>query len=319
MAGPGMRLLACLVILLASCQLAHTRSSTATLALLGDISLGRGVAQAHRDGGWEHALQALKPALPRASLAMANLESPLTAEGAHPNPTNRYNMCAAPDGLPALTAAGVDLLALANNHQNDCQPGGVQQTRRILENAGLAGISPGLEPLIREVNGLKLAFLAFDDVSQPLDEQPALEAVKRASLSADVVIVSMHWGVEYQAGPTARQRALAQSLAEAGADLIWGHHPHVLQPLQYLSRPDGQPPALAAYSLGNALFDQPGSPQANRSAILLVEINAQGVQAYEPIPFEIDPLNGVVQVPSREAFLDVNRILEAWMEDGERQ
>ena len=99
--------------------------------------------------------------------------------------------------------------------------------------------------------------------------------------------------------------------------MIWGHHPHVLQPLQYLERSAGQPPALVAYSLGNALFDQPGSPQANRSALLLVKISSQGVQSFEIIPFEIDPQNGVVIPASRDSTQNITRILEAWLNPGQ--
>jgi poly-gamma-glutamate capsule biosynthesis protein CapA/YwtB (metallophosphatase superfamily) len=312
-AGPGICLLACLVLLLAGCRQPLTRASTVTLALLGDLQFGRGVAQAHPDGDWQRALHVLQPALERASLALANLESPLAAQ-VLPEPGEGYNLCAPSESVSALTAAGIDLLSLANNHQNDCQANGAAQTRQILSDTGLTGIGPGFQPLIREVNGLKLAFLAFDDVSQALEVQPAVDAVKQAARSAKVVIVSLHWGAEYHYSPTDRQKALTQALVDAGADLIWGHHPHVLQPLEYIDRLDGQPPALAAYSLGNALFDQPGSPQANRSALLLVEIDSRGVQSYEIIPFEIDPLNGVVIPAGRESAQNITRILEAWLD-----
>ena len=314
-------ILACLSFLFGGCDAAsHSprsgtsyASPTATLALLGDIQLGRGVAQAHLDGGWEHILRFLKRPLSRSSLAVGNLESPLsTAE--IPDSTSGYNLCAPSEGVLALTAAGIDLLSLANNHLDDCQPGGLDQTRQILENAGLAGILPASAPAIKDVNGLQLAFLAFDDVSQPLDEPSAMEAVGQASLSADIVIVSMHWGAEYHAAPTDRQKTLARDFADAGADLIWGHHPHVLQPLEYLPRPNGQSPALVAYSLGNALFDQRGSPQANRSALLLLEIGSQGVQSFEIMPFEIDPLSGVVKSASQESAQRITHVLEAWLD-----
>lgn len=312
-AGPGIYLLACLAILLAGCKLPPARASTVTLALLGDLQLGRGVAQAHQDGDWQQALGVLKPALKRSSLALGNLESPLAAQVLQGS-GDGYNLCAPPESVSALTTAGIDLLSLANNHASDCQANGVEQTRQILSASGLAGIGPGFQPFMQEVNGLKLAFLAFDDVSQALEVQPAVDAVKQATQSADVVIVSLHWGAEYQRSPTSRQKALAQVLTDAGADLIWGHHPHVLQPLEYINRPDGQPPALVAYSLGNALFDQPGSPQANRSALLLVEISSQGVQSFEIIPFEIDPRNGVVIPASRDSAQSINVVLETWLD-----
>ena len=215
--------------------------------------------------------------------------------------------------MNALTAAGIDLLALANNHVNDCSPGGTSSTLKILESAGLAGIGESATPILRSIRGVQLALLAFDDVSTPLEENAALQAVAQADQSADVVIVSLHWGAEYQASPTPRQRALARSLADAGADVIWGHHPHVLQPLEYLPRPNGQPPALAAYSLGNALFDQPGSADTNRSAVLLVKIDRQGVHSFEILPFEIDPYRGTVKEAALDAARGVEQILNFYL------
>ena len=124
----------------------------------------------------------------------------------YPSSGRAYNLCAPAEGVLALTRVGIDLLALANNHQDDCLEGGLEQTRQILISSGLAGLSPEIGPVTREVNGLKLAFLAFDDVSQPLELQPAVDAVKQAALTADVVIVSMHWGAEYQNNPTAARK-----------------------------------------------------------------------------------------------------------------
>ena len=297
----------CLLGVTAGCS-----SPPVTLALLGDIQLGRGVAQAHADGSWEEALSYLEPALAGADLALANLESPLSDQPL-PYQGEGYNLCAPAESVHALAAAGIDLLALANNHVDDCRPGGVPSTLNILETAGLAGITEAANPVMRSINGVPLAMLVFDDVSTPLEEKAALQAVRQADQSADLVVVSMHWGAEYQAAPTPSQRALAHSLAEAGADLIWGHHPHVLQPLEYLPRPNGQPPALAAYSLGNALFDQPGSADTNRSAVLLVKMDRQGVQSFEILPFEIDPLRGVATEPSRESAQAVEHILNFYL------
>ena len=298
----------CLLGVTAGCS-----SPPVTLALLGDIQLGRGVAQAHADGSWEEALPYLQPTLEGADLALANLESPLSDQPL-PYLGEGYNLCAPAESVHALTTAGIDLLALANNHVDDCRAGGEPSTLNILETAGLAGISEDTNTVMRSINGVPLAMLVFDDVSTPLEEKAALQAVRQADQSAGVVVVSMHWGAEYQAAPTPSQRALAQSLAEAGADLIWGHHPHVLQPLEYLPRPNGQPPALVAYSLGNALFDQPGSEDTNRSAVLLVKMDRQGVQSFEILPFEIEPRRGAVKEAGPEAVRSIEHILETWLD-----
>jgi poly-gamma-glutamate capsule biosynthesis protein CapA/YwtB (metallophosphatase superfamily) len=93
--------------------------------------------------------------------------------------------------------------------------------------------------------------LAFDDSVIALDVAGAARAVTAAARRSDVVIVSIHWGGEYQAAPGPRQRAVARALADAGAGLIVGHGPHVPQRIEWVGE------TLVAYSLGNFLFDQP--------------------------------------------------------------
>ena len=122
-------------------------------------------------------------------------------------------------------------------------------------------------PRIVPVRGLRVAFLAFTalfnvDLNRrpgelwvcPLDPDRAVAAVRRARTLADAVVVSLHWGVEYRHEPTPRQRDLAGRLAEAGADLILGHHPHVLQPVEVIERNGRR--TLVAYSLGNFVSNQ---------------------------------------------------------------
>jgi poly-gamma-glutamate synthesis protein (capsule biosynthesis protein) len=89
---------------------------------------------------------------------------------------------------------------------------------------------------------------------RPLDLEPARGAVREARRQADLVVVSVHWGNEYQHLPTKRQRDIARALVDAGCDVILGHHPHVLQPVE-LMEADGRR-ALVAYSLGNFISNQ---------------------------------------------------------------
>jgi poly-gamma-glutamate synthesis protein (capsule biosynthesis protein) len=118
-----------------------------------------------------------------------------------------------------------------------------------------------------QVHGLRVAFLGFTDLFnlngnagaggpwvRGLDPAEAAQAVRAARAQADAVVVSLHWGMEYQHEPTARQREIARRLAEAGADLILGTHPHVLQPVEALEA--GGRRALVAYSLGNFVSNQ---------------------------------------------------------------
>ncbi len=158
---------------------------------------------------------------------------------------------------------------MANNHRMDCGAAGEQETLSTLEAAGLGAIGVSVEPVYREVNGIRLAFLAFD-ATREWDPRAAVEAVRKAKGTGAVVVVAMHWGSEYQSGESEQQEAIAGELAEAGADLIWGHHPHVLQPAKWIGR------TLVLYSLGNALFDQYGLASTRESAMAVVTLDERG-------------------------------------------
>jgi len=273
-----------LFISLAACQ---PKTTTVTLALLGDLMLGRGVDPK------PDSLAYLTPDLSAADLALANLESPLAP--ILPESDSTYNLCASSVRANLLPAWGFDLLSLANNHSFDCGPDGPVETRSALEAVGINSIGPGLEPVYREVNGLQLAFLAFEDVALPLDTNAAVQAIRSARATRAVVIVSVHWGAEYQGGASDRQKFLAQEFAEAGAALIWGHHPHVLQPAAWIETTQGK--TLVLYSLGNALFDQGGLDDTRQSALVVVMLDADGVTSVSNVPFVIDVVNSRVVQP----------------------
>jgi poly-gamma-glutamate synthesis protein (capsule biosynthesis protein) len=168
------------------------------------------------------------------------------------------------------------------------------------------------EPVYRTKNGLRLAFLAFDDISTPLDVKAAAQIIREAHDTGALVIVSIHWGVEYQGGASEHQQQLAQQFVNAGAILIWGHHPHVLQSAEWIQPPAGSPPSpppqskpvggstLVLYSLGNAMFDQGGLADTRQSALVLVELGENGVRSVHAIPFEIDIQHSRVQAADNQ-------------------
>jgi poly-gamma-glutamate synthesis protein (capsule biosynthesis protein) len=266
---------------------------TISLALLGDLMLGRGVAPTPAS------LAYLAPELQAADLSLGNLESPLAKTLPIVDTDAGYNLCAPAATVEFLPAWGLDLLSLANNHRFDCGPEGMNETIRILTAAGLAPVAPGFEPLTREIQGLKLAFLAFDDILVPLETTAAVRAIQSARVEADVVVVLIHWGMEYQAGASERQKSLAQQFAEAGAALIVGTHPHVLQPAEWISTAGGK--TLVLYSLGNALFDQNGLPDTRQSALVVARLDARGVQSARAVPFVINVHGSRLEAPDAQA------------------
>jgi poly-gamma-glutamate synthesis protein (capsule biosynthesis protein) len=281
--------------------------------------LGRGVANAHPDGNWDTAFAALAPQLSSVDLALANLESPtfLSQDGGDLNfdrMGKTYNLCAPSRAVKAL--AWFDLLTIANNHTLDCGPQSLVDTREALQVGGLVPVGPDMTPVFRDIRGMRLAFLAFDDVTVPLDVDTAARAVTRAAEGGAWVVVSIHWGIEYQPAPNDRQKAIASTLADAGATLIWGHHPHVLQPLAWVRSQKqqagtGKPTStLIAYSLGNALFDQVTPPDARRSAMLVIQLTQSGIEMVQAIPFEIDPFRGCVITAHPESIIQIQERLD---------
>jgi len=285
----------CILATSASDPVYQNTKQIVTLALLGDISLARGV-QPEADS-----FSALAAQLNSADLALANLESPLDPKGTpeeQATSASSYNLCAPAENTKMLKAWGLDLLSLANNHALDCNPDGLTQTMAALESQKLIGIGfPRINgamssPYQQKVNGLSLAFLAFDDVTQPIDIEAAAAEVQSAKNQGALVVVSVHWGTEYQAGASPRQKEVAQALAQAGATLIWGHHPHVLQPSEWIETENGS--TLVFYSLGNALFDAYGLADTSRSALILVKVDRHGIVDVQVVPFVIDAINSRV-------------------------
>lgn len=243
------------------------------LVAVGDILMHQDVKAAAERApqGFPSLWADLVPLFQGADLAFGNLETPIAPTTGRPGIPFQFN---APASLPAaLRASGFTILSTANNHGFDQGPKGVRETLARLRAEALVAVGSGedrsrAEALhVIERQGLKVAFLGFTDLFnmdlnrratepwvRPLDLEPALAAVREARGKADLVVVSVHWGNEYQRQPTKRQRDIARQLVEAGCDLLLGHHPHVLQPAE-LMEVDGRK-ALVAYSLGNFISNQ---------------------------------------------------------------
>jgi poly-gamma-glutamate capsule biosynthesis protein CapA/YwtB (metallophosphatase superfamily) len=250
---------------------------TFTLAFGGDVMLGRGVAQS-LGGDWETAFSAVRPWLAETDLTFANLESPLTTA---PQMSSGYDLRATPAAVAALHVAGFDVVSLANNHALDAGEVGLAETVATLDAAGIAGVVTQTTGDLRQ--SVRYHLLAFDDSTVPLDVEIAARSVAAAAAEADPVIVSVHWGGEYQAAPSPRQQLVAQALAHAGADLVIGHGPHVLQRVEWRGK------TLVAYSLGNLLFDQPYPLDCRQGVILRVTRSVRGGSlAFELLPTVVE-------------------------------
>jgi len=291
---------ALLICGLVACLPGEPVPPTFTLAFAGDVMLGRGIARALA-GDWPAAFAKVAGPLIEADLAFANLESPLTIA---PQVNNGHDLRTMPSAVNALSAAGFDLVSLSNNHALDAGEAGLAETITTLNSAGITGVVSHTAGRLagRTLRSpLRYQLFAFDDSIVPLDVRAAARLIAAAE-KADLVIVSLHWGGEYQAAPSPRQRFIAQSLARAGADLIIGHGPHVLQPVERMGK------ALVAYSLGNLLFDQPYPDDCRWGVILRVTLTARGNARTELLPTVQE--NGQVRLASPdEAHVILARLL----------
>ncbi len=271
-------------------QLSTENTFTATLLFVGDVLPARGVTLENAP------LADVAPWLAEADLAIGNLEGTIALTGtARPGP---YRFRAEPGAALVLAEAGFDLLSLANNHALDYGPAALSETVAHLEAAGITPLGLKREnPVVANVNGLRLAFLSYNAIVDPEDTPPsslqsplstldpltlpAEIADTRAGTEADALILILHWGEEYQPWPTPTQERLARLALAAGADLVVGAHPHVAQPVAQGSR------GLIAYSLGNFLFDSP-QPEARRGLALSATFTREGLEAAELLAVEAD-------------------------------
>lgn len=301
----GATALALIVAALAGCLIQHA-PAPAVIAFTGDVMLGRDVERARSESGWEGALSALGPVLLTADAAFANLESPLS-RGAQI--TSGYDLRAPPESVRALSRAHFSVLSLANNHALDAGEIGLRESISALQRAGIQALYMGSEPWRLQLGRTTSAWFALDDTVEPLNLEVVSSAI-RAQAASDLVVVSVHWGRELEPAPTARQRALAMSLASSGVDVIVGHHPHVLQPVEVVWGIGRGRPTLVAYSLGNALFDQVSPPNTQRGALLVIELGPAGWSRPCALPFRILPAEGRVVWPGETEATTILKQLE---------
>ncbi len=234
---------------------------------VGDILLDRGIRRKIQKNSIDYPFENVNEFISSYDLAFCNLECPVSGRGISTGKI--YCFRADTNFFAGVKNAGFDVFCLANNHIIDWGQKACMDTKDIIESNNLYAIGLGknqkeaLSPTIITRNGLRLAFIAsvgkpLKDLIWPLSKPGPAQAsldeivaeVAKIRTIVDFVIVSLHWGTEYQYTPAVDQVEWAREIIDAGADLIIGHHPHVLQSIEvYKNR-------FILYSLGNFVFDQ---------------------------------------------------------------
>ncbi|HUW24662.1 MAG TPA: CapA family protein [Patescibacteria group bacterium] len=247
-----------------------------TLIAVGDVMLGRMVnVQMLKYQDFKYPFLKTASTIAAADITFGNLESPIIDNC----PTTSVGMifCSREEAIEGLKFAGFDVLSIANNHILNHGPEGLSQTTALLNKNGILPSSNQLTSYL--ANKLTFGFLSFDLVTYP--KAAVVEEVKKNANKVDVLVVSLHWGGEYQKEPLPWQKDLAHQIIDSGAKVIIGHHPHVTQPTEKYQS------GLIFYSLGNFIFDQPWSEKTKKGKIAKVVFEGKNIKSYEEIAIYI--------------------------------
>jgi poly-gamma-glutamate capsule biosynthesis protein CapA/YwtB (metallophosphatase superfamily) len=269
-----------------------------TLVFAGDVMLTRGVGRRIRESR-DPALpfRKIAPYFSAADLSFVNLESPFSETGKRTESGIIFN--ADPANVAGLVLAGVDIASTANNHSRDCGPKGVEFTYSWLKSHGIQPVGTALsaacthQGIVIERHGVRFGFVAYtydqsngnwhkdDDRVANIDTVVMRQDVASLRRRCDVVIVSMHNGIEYQRTSNGQQREFAHAAIDAGALLVIGHHPHVRQETESYRN------GVIFYSLGNFVFDQFQRLETQRGEIAQVNFLGHTIDSIRLLPVQI--------------------------------
>jgi len=273
-----------------------------SLTAVGDIMLSRQVAAQIDEFGSTYPFENIAKSTESTNLTVGNLESPFTTNEVN---TKSGSMVfgAGIKSVEGLKMAGFDLVNLANNHFSNQGQEGMNLTFDTLNQNNIDYFGAGTNfqaahtPLIKDVNRVKIAFLGYSDSDvlpgnsiaketlsglAVMDINQAKIDIEKAKTMADMVIVSMHSGTEYTPNPNSRQIEFAHAAIDSGADLVLGHHPHVVQAIEdYKGK-------KIFYSLGNFVFDQAWSNETMQGLMVKLTFNNTKLTNTELIPIKIE-------------------------------
>ena len=260
------------------------------IGLLGDVMLGRLVNEQLRRVGADYPWGDTDSVLRQADLTIANLECVLAA-GGEPQAGKVFHFRSDPKNVASLRSAEIGMVSLANNHVLDYGAGAFGEMLPALDAAGVLHAGAGLDrdaarrPAVRRVAGTAVGLIAFTD-NQPDWEADAgpgvfyvpvagsdrrvaelLALVRRTKARVEFLVVSAHWGPNWGSGAPPEHRELARELVEAGADVVYGHSPHIFRGIEvFRNRP-------IIYSAGDFVDDYAVDPQErnDQSFIFLLD------------------------------------------------
>ncbi len=262
-----------------------------TLLFGGDVYFSDHVMRAYEKAGGIGGVldEGIRAEIDGADIFMVNQEFPFTDRGSAAA-DKQFTFRVPPEKVSMFREMGIDIVTMANNHILDFGPEGITDSLAALDGAGILHVGAGenLEqagkPEIIEVKGKKIGFLGASrvymasswaagekhpGVFSTYDPAPVLEAIREARALCDYLVVYVHWGIERNTEPETYQRTMGRQYIDAGADLVVGSHPHVLQEIEYYN---GKP---IVYSLGNFVFGS-SIPETELLKVVLKETEDGG-------------------------------------------
>lgn len=282
-----------------------TGDKTVVLSFTGDVMLSRGLESVCKGSGYDYPYRKVKDIFLEDDFTLVNLEGPLTDEKMAEHHEQHVYFRAEEAHGEAMSRNGIDIANLANNHSLDCGYSGLEDTvmnlkKNGISSAGITDVTKDYEILSLSKNEMNIGILGLSTVDYH-NFGVGDASIKMNMLAADVytfieiekpnfdvLIVSIHWGTEYNIYPSKEQKKIAYKLIDSGVDLIIGHHPHVVQTVGNYKGKE------IHYSLGNFIFDRQIPSGTDESYILQMEIGENKQITYKKFPISIE--NGQPQI-----------------------
>jgi len=264
------------------------QSEPVEILFVGDVMLSRQVGKVmEREQNYKYPFLRVASILQEADIVFGNLEGPISSRGYDAG--SEYSFRGDPRVVEGLSFAGFDVMSLANNHIWDWGAEAIDDTISILSDNGIATVGAGNDfneansPSIIDLDDTSVGFLSYTTLypeglkatkegAGVSNIDLALQKVAELAENVDVVIVSLHWGEEYELLSNESQQKLSRSLIDVGADIIVGHHPHVTQEVERYKN------GWILYSLGNFVFDQTFSEDTRTGMVAQATINGDVIE-----------------------------------------
>jgi len=254
-----------------------------TVLFVGDIMLGRHVEVLMKEHGSEYPFEGVSGFLGDHHMVVANLEGPIPAQHL-PTPSGKMNFNFDASIVPLLAKHNIKIVSLANNHTYDGGRAGYDQTATSLADGGVKPFghpfSTGNAYVLRKIiHGKNFTFIGFNATNPNFDAEAALELIRQERKVDEFLVVASHAGEEYKLISNDFQKVFYRACIEAGADVVIGHHPHVVQEVELYKN------KIIFYSLGNFIFDQYFSKDVERGLTVKLSLTDSKV-SYELIPIK---------------------------------